>query len=161
LVVADYSDIGQRRNYELALSEELSDYGIRVYKSLELFPPLKEYDTSDYSRMQQKLGYQAILFLEPNGTATSNHSEAYRNWYGGVSSDSYENLDGVYTIATLTDAQTGEHVYKASITTTLISESNVVSANKIRSSCANKLAKDLSDNGFLKKVSTKRNNKLL
>ncbi|MEI8134781.1 MAG: hypothetical protein WCH46_06845 [bacterium] len=149
LVFADYEDIGQRKNYEQALLEELSDKGVQIFMSIDYFPPLKEYTDQEREANKISLGYTAVLFLEPKGSNTSTHSEAYRNWFGGVSADTHESLDGVYTIATLTDLTSKEHVYKATIYTSL--DSRYTQMNEVRSSMAKKIADDMSDNGFFNK----------
>jgi hypothetical protein len=140
LVYADYSNLIQKNEFEKAIVDEFSFEmkNIKLWRSIDLFPPLRDYDSNYYAATQQSEGYEAILYCIPEGVSTSTHSTAYRNWFGGISSDSHEQVDAVYSTIILVDARTNQRVYYASFTS--------VTLLRIM---AMDLATDLKKNGYL------------
>ncbi len=146
LIYARYSDNDTREAYETAIAQALIQKNIHVWRSIDIFSPLKEYTDSAIQAIYKKDGFEALLILKPNGTSTTRRTDVYENWYGGISADSYDDLSGIYCVATLMLPEEGEKIYQASTATSL---GKYTAMETARQSFAEKLADDLDNNNYL------------
>lgn len=145
MVYAKYSDIDLRSDYETAMVHELKVNHVNAWRSIDIFSPLREYSDSAISAIIEKNNFEVILTIKPNGTSTTSRTDVSENWYGGVSSNSYDDLSGIYTIITLTTPKNGEKIYQASTSTSLGKYTTTLAA---RISLSENTVEDLKENGY-------------
>lgn len=150
LIRANFEDVGLKQSYENAIcSSLLARYHVVAIKSIDVFPPLREYSDSEISAEIARLGCDGILMVNVNGITTGS-STSYNSLTGSL--DTHQTVDATHNEVKLFDAKTGEVVYRASVYTSLGELSTV---DYGLTSAADKITDDLVENGFIKVASSK------
>ena len=148
LVAANYSDVGLRQEYESVLEFALEQNGIKCYRSVDIYPPLREYSDSERMMNRAKYGYDGVLILSPTGTSTTTRTDVYAS-ENYASANTYESLSSIYTEADffkIEGSRPNVKVYTASINTGLGQYTSSLTAMR---SLANGIVDDLVEKGYL------------
>ena len=146
MIYAAYGDIEERGNYEMAMYYAFRGQGINCFRSIDCFPPLRDYSDSEQKAYMNNAGIDAFLNLKPQGSNTVAKT-TYNSLTGSY--DTRNSLDAVYVEATIMDTKTEKSVYRASVSTSL---GELTDMRTARQSAATEICDDLTEAGFLKQT---------